>query len=211
MKKVKRMNDQIDTASRLVEAAITLFSQNGYDGTSVRAITAHAGANLGAITYHFGSKEALYDAALESVSQPIRLLAGEAAKSDGPPLFRIAQLVRVFFQHLSDNPEFPNMISHHLASSHRLPNPARETIQRNVKIVASLIAEGQQDGTIRDGKPRDMALSIAAQPMWLTLARRALLEASVLDQDDPATRERIVESVVQFVEAGLRIHQEDQQ
>ena len=204
------MNDRSDTASRLVAAAITLFSQNGYDGTSVRAITALAGANLGAITYHFGSKEALYDAALDSVTQPIRSFASKAAKSDGPPLFRIERLVRVFFQYLTDHPEFPNMISHQLASSHRLPGPARETIQRNVKILTSLIVEGQQDGTIRDGNPRDMALSIAAQPMWLSLARRALLEAAVLDQDDPATREQIVGSVVQFVRAGLRIHQEDQ-
>ena len=211
MKKVKRMNDQSDTASRLVASAITLFSQNGYGGTSVRAITAHAGANLGAITYHFGSKEALYDAALETVTKPILELAAEAARSVGTPLQRIERLVRLFFKHLSETPEFPNLISHQLAGSRRLPEPAQKAMQTNIRTLALLIAEGQQDGTIRSGNPRDMALSVAAQPMWLTLARRALLEGSVLDQGDPATREQIVESTAQFVRAGLSKSREDQQ
>ena len=204
------MNDQYDTATRLVSAAVTLFSQKGYDGTSVRAITAYAGVNLGAITYHFGSKEALYDAALASVTEPILELASEAAKSVGPPLLRIERMVRGFFNYLSEHPEFPNLISHQLASSHPLPNPARRTIQRNVETLTSLISDGQQDGSIRSGNPRNMALSIASQPMWLTLARRALLEGAGLDQNDPETRDQIVESVIQFVRAGLRIHREDQ-
>jgi AcrR family transcriptional regulator len=204
MKEVKRMNDKSDTPSRLVSAAITLFSQNGYDGTSVRAITAEAGVNLGAITYHFGSKEALYDAALESVTRPILKLVGEAAGSTDPPLLRIERLVRLFFQYLTEHPESPNLISHQLAGSRRLPEPAQKAMQINIKTLASLITEGQQADTIRSGNPRDMALSIVAQPMWLTLARRALIEGAVLDQGDPDTREQIVESTVQFVRAGLR-------
>jgi AcrR family transcriptional regulator len=210
MKKVTRMNEKPETATRLVAAAVELFSQNGYDATSVRAITAFAGANLGAITYHFGSKEALYDAALGLVTEPILELAAETAKSVGPPLIRVERLVRVFFQYLTEHPEFPNMISHQLAGSRQLPAPAREAMQKNIRTLMSLIAEGQQDGTIRGGNPRDMALSIVAQPMWLTLARRALLEGAGLDQEDPETREQLVESVVQFVRAGLRTQREDQ-
>ena len=205
------MNDISNTAIRLVSAAVELFSQNGYDATSVRAITAHAGANLGAITYHFGSKEALYEAALESVTKPIRVLAGETAKSEGPPLLRIERMVRGFFHYLSEHPEFPNLISHQLAGSRPLPKPARDTMQKNIQTLASLIVEGQQDGSIRAGNPRDMALSIASQPMWLTLARRALQEGAGLDQDNPDTHEQIVESVAQFVREGLRKHREYQQ
>ena len=49
---------------RLLLAARDLFAQHGYDGTSVRDITARAKANLGAITYYFGSKEALFYAVI---------------------------------------------------------------------------------------------------------------------------------------------------
>jgi AcrR family transcriptional regulator len=204
MKKVKRMNDTPDTAQDLIDAAIDLFSQHGYDGTSVRAITAHAGANLGAITYHFGSKEALFDAALRSVSTPIKKLIAEAANSAGSPLYRVEQLVKVFFKYLHEHPEFPNMIAQQLAGSHPLPAPARDTMRENLRTLITVIAEGQEDGCIRSGNPRDLALSVAAQPMWLTLARRELLEGAGVDQDDSGTHEQIVESVVQFVRAGLQ-------
>jgi AcrR family transcriptional regulator len=47
------------TRVALLDAAERLFAESGVEGTSVRAITKAAGANLGAINYHFGTKERL--------------------------------------------------------------------------------------------------------------------------------------------------------
>lgn len=51
-----------DTKLRLLDAAEQLFAQHGVAGTSVRRVTATAGANLAAVNYHFGSKAQLLDA-----------------------------------------------------------------------------------------------------------------------------------------------------
>ena len=48
-----------DTRKRLLEATEWLFIENGYEAMSLRHITARADANLAAVNYHFGSKEAL--------------------------------------------------------------------------------------------------------------------------------------------------------
>ena len=48
---------QLATRVALLDAAERLFSQNGIEGTSVREIIKAAGANLGAINYHFGTKD----------------------------------------------------------------------------------------------------------------------------------------------------------
>lgn len=50
---------QGDTRQRLLEATEWLFIESGYEAMSLRHITARAGANLAAVNYHFGSKEAL--------------------------------------------------------------------------------------------------------------------------------------------------------
>jgi TetR/AcrR family transcriptional regulator, regulator of cefoperazone and chloramphenicol sensitivity len=50
----------VQTRERLLEAAEVLFSQRGYAGTSVRDVTAEAGCNVAAVTYHFGGKRNLY-------------------------------------------------------------------------------------------------------------------------------------------------------
>lgn len=52
------------TAERLVEAAERLIGERGLAATSVRAVCAEAGANVAAVHYHFGSKDALVDAVL---------------------------------------------------------------------------------------------------------------------------------------------------
>lgn len=45
---------------RLLDAATFLFSETGYEATSVRDIVAVARTNLNAVNYYFGSKQGLY-------------------------------------------------------------------------------------------------------------------------------------------------------
>ena len=45
---------------RLLDAAERLFPEGGFNGTSVREITALAGCNVAAVNYHFGGKDKLY-------------------------------------------------------------------------------------------------------------------------------------------------------
>jgi len=47
------------TPERILNAAEALFVEQGFEATSLRQITAKAGANLAAVNYHFGTKEAL--------------------------------------------------------------------------------------------------------------------------------------------------------
>jgi len=54
-----------------VDAAEILFAKNGYKGTSLRQITEHAGANVAAVNYHFGTKENLLIEILDRVVVPI--------------------------------------------------------------------------------------------------------------------------------------------
>lgn len=54
-----------DTRARILDAAEKLFMENGYDAASMRHITAAAGVNLAAVNYHFGNKEALFQAVLK--------------------------------------------------------------------------------------------------------------------------------------------------
>ncbi len=61
----------VATKDRILDTAETLFMQQGFDGTSLRAITAAAGVNLAAVNYHFGSKEDLFQAVLTRRLDPM--------------------------------------------------------------------------------------------------------------------------------------------
>ena len=63
-----------ETKQKLLDVAEELFAKNGYANTSLRAITGKADANLAAVNYHFGSKEALLSAVLERRLLPLNEL-----------------------------------------------------------------------------------------------------------------------------------------
>lgn len=60
-----------DTKEQLLDAAERLIGEQGVDGASVRSITEAAGANLAAVSYHFGSKEGLVRAVFARRLVPI--------------------------------------------------------------------------------------------------------------------------------------------
>ena len=47
------------TKQRIVEAALRLFEERGYERTTMRAVAAEAGVSLGSAYYYFDSKEHL--------------------------------------------------------------------------------------------------------------------------------------------------------
>ena len=53
------------TRDGLLTAALTLLAQRGKEGVTLREITDCAGANVAAVSYHFGSLKALCDSAIE--------------------------------------------------------------------------------------------------------------------------------------------------
>jgi len=58
-----------DTRSRLLEAAAELFAERGFRGASVRDVCNLAGANPGAVSYHFDGKRQLYRAVLRQAAE----------------------------------------------------------------------------------------------------------------------------------------------
>jgi AcrR family transcriptional regulator len=55
---------EIDGRELLLDAALRLFAEQGPEGVSIRAVNREAGLGPASVHYHFGTKEALLDAAL---------------------------------------------------------------------------------------------------------------------------------------------------
>jgi AcrR family transcriptional regulator len=98
------MIEPLDTKQKILDAAESLFANEGYHCTSLRAITGKAGVNLAAVNYHFGSKEALLDAVFERRLVPLNEVRMkrisdvlEAARKEGRrPL--VADVLRAFVE-----------------------------------------------------------------------------------------------------------------
>jgi AcrR family transcriptional regulator len=90
-----------ETRTRILDAAEELFMQHGFEGTSMRLLTAKAEVNLAAVNYPFGSKDALIEALFRRRLDPMnaaRLAALEKLETEaagGRPLAAEA-IIRAF-------------------------------------------------------------------------------------------------------------------
>jgi AcrR family transcriptional regulator len=80
-----RQDRGAETRAQLVEAALDVFGRVGFEGAATREIAKRAGANLAAIVYHFGSKEALHIAVAEHVAERIAASVGPALAMAADP------------------------------------------------------------------------------------------------------------------------------
>ncbi|MBR2843486.1 MAG: TetR/AcrR family transcriptional regulator [Lachnospiraceae bacterium] len=56
-----------DTKDRILEAALEMFSQNGYAGTNIRELSASLGLVKSGVYKHYESKEAIWNALLDQM------------------------------------------------------------------------------------------------------------------------------------------------
>jgi len=68
---LRAIKPQHETQIRILDAAEELFMQHGFEGASMRMLTARAEVNLAAINYHFGSKDALIEAVFRRRLDPM--------------------------------------------------------------------------------------------------------------------------------------------
>ncbi|NMG35047.1 TetR family transcriptional regulator [Azoarcus sp. TTM-91] len=90
-----------ETRDRILDAAEALFVEHGLEATSMRMITGRANANLAAVNYHFGSKDALIQEVFrrrltELNRQRLAALDRLEAEAQGAPL-KPSRIVEAFF------------------------------------------------------------------------------------------------------------------
>jgi TetR/AcrR family transcriptional regulator, regulator of cefoperazone and chloramphenicol sensitivity len=61
-----------ETRQRIIDAAVQLFGEHGFDGASTRDIAAAAGVNAPALQYYFENKEGLYKACAEYITDDMQ-------------------------------------------------------------------------------------------------------------------------------------------
>jgi AcrR family transcriptional regulator len=130
-----------DTRERLVAAAWDCVRKAGTAGATSRAVTAAAEANLGAITYYFGSKDALVaeavGGAIEALLAPaLEALQDEALDPVSRLLEAVTRLQRAYEQSNEDAPAYLEV----LVQSRRHPE-LQDRVRRVFAEIRAILAK----------------------------------------------------------------------
>src|ERR671912_772697 len=83
-----------ETRARILDAALQLFREKGFDRTGMRVVAERAGMSLGAAYHYFGSKDAIGPAFYEDVQQE----HARRGLADLPGLTDLEARLRLAFQ-----------------------------------------------------------------------------------------------------------------
>jgi AcrR family transcriptional regulator len=127
------------TRETILETAERLFAHNGLEATSIRDITAAARANLGAINYHFGTKQKLVEAVFLRRIAPVNerrleLLNQAEAEAGLQPLALeklLEAMIRPAVERSFASGEKNTAFMLLMARCHSEPNPRIERLMRS--------------------------------------------------------------------------------
>lgn len=141
--------EQAAARDRIVEAAVRRFSERSFDGASMREIAADAGVTQPLISYHFGTKEELWQAAVASIFERLdRTINDRATGLRGVDDVATAKLiVREFIVFSARNPELHRIITQESKADgprmdHLVERHVRPIYERTVALFESLAATG---------------------------------------------------------------------
>ncbi len=143
-----------ESRARILEVAISIFVQRGYTGASTRDIAEAAGVNQGLVTYYFGSKQALWRAAIDHALAKYRnAFADRMAELKDPEdrsFYRFA--LRHYVQWASENADVLRlMFSNDQAERETAHWYAERHHRPFYDVWTMLIREGQSHGIVRRG------------------------------------------------------------
>jgi len=109
-----RRRDADASREAILDAAEALFSERGYEGTSLQEVGARAGVSRGTPSYFFRSKADLHQAVLErcfaQVRQAVRAGRERALRSGEPAVVVLEGAVSEYFDFLAARPAFVRLI-----------------------------------------------------------------------------------------------------
>jgi AcrR family transcriptional regulator len=189
-----------ETRSTILHTALELFSQNGYDATSVAEICQRAGTSKGAFYHHFPSKQDLFLSLMETWLDEIDGMfqsAGAAAEDIPQALENMAGFSGGIFDALEGG--FPILLEFWTQSS-RQPafwEKAVEPYRKYLAFFAEMIDTGKKEGAFAEGIDSQLAARIV-----MAVAMGLMLQATF----DPASAEwqEVTRSGIKILMKGMR-------
>jgi len=156
-------NPQNGAETRLLKSALTLFSEKGYDGTSVREIIEAAGVTRPVLYYYFENKQDLYWRLLKHVVlEGLRIIDEELAAASGCRN-RLKAFIRSEFMHADEAPEVDRLVLQAFFSPvGEGPDIDRDWIIRErLGRIVRIMEEGIASGEVGRGDAMTLAVAFA--------------------------------------------------
>lgn len=140
-----------DKKIQILEVAEKLFSEKGFEGTSIRDISKHAKINIAMVSYYFGSKERLLEALILYKTSDLKLQLENLLQENLEPVEKVNKLIEIYVNRICLNKGIYRVLHFELNAKKREKSMIAftELKKGNLKSLESIIMQGQEKGVFR--------------------------------------------------------------
>ncbi|OYU84912.1 MAG: TetR family transcriptional regulator [Flavobacterium sp. BFFFF2] len=140
-----------DKQLEIIQVAEALFAEKGFDGTSIRDISAKADVNVAMVSYYFGSKEKLLEALVLHRIADMSLQLENIVGLEASPKDKILKVTEVYLHKLAANCDMYKIVQQEMAHGKRQLNSDafNEVRTANMDLIRKIVEEGQRQGAFQ--------------------------------------------------------------
>lgn len=156
MPEAQPLEHSSQTREKILSTAARMFSNQGYDNTSLSQVAKEASVSKALIFWHFDSKEKLFQAALNRTLEPYFINIGDIEGLDEPA--QIERLIDLFFDFVQENVYSVRFLLSLVLRGPKQPDETVDRVSELYRVFRSLLADiidsGRRSGRFRaDANP----------------------------------------------------------
>ena len=156
-----------ETVTRILEAAMYVFSEVGFGSTRVDEIARRAGVNKATIYYHIGNKETLYAEVIHGIIGNIADMIAVGIQEAQSPEEKLRTYIRNIARSIDQNPQIPPIMMREIASGgQNFPEVVAKDVARIIGIVTDILDEGVEKGVFIETNPFILHMMVIGAVMF---------------------------------------------
>ncbi len=198
----------MDKKEHIIQKAIELFSEGGFDNTSIRDISQKACVNVAMVNYYFGSKKELFKAIIEFKSSYLKTRLEELLTDTSlNEMEKINVIIEEYATKILSNPHFHRVMHQELLLNTRpeMNDIIKQLFTKNFQIIKKILEEGMKKDLFRKIDP-DLTVSSLFGTINHYMQSSTYYnekEEGKDTQQDQSFRSRLVNHLQQLMQAHL--------
>ena len=199
-----------DKKDHIINTAIELFAERGFEGTSIRDLATKADVNVAMVNYYFGSKDKLFEALVErKVSFMRNLLDGLMNNKELSEIEKIDFIIVSYVSKFMEQPLFHKVLQQEMLVTQRitLHENLLHIFSKNRADVVAIIEKGIRKKIFRKVDPQLTFASVIGTINHVMQSKKIC--NNLLDEGpyhDPYTDEKIKNRIITHIKQMIHAH-----
>ncbi len=202
-----------DKKLHIINHAVELFAEKGFEGTSIRDLAARAEVNVAMVNYYFGSKEKLFESMVEVRASYSRGVLEEIANNPAyTDIEKIDHIIENYIQKLFTNRKFHRVLHQEMMLNQResLQDAIVNILYPNHLIIRGVIEAGMKKGVFKKVDAPLVIATLLGTINQVLLSKKMCVklldkEDNYIPYEDPRFAKRLGDHLKQLMHSHLLI------